>query len=134
MNTKENNKNIENEKQTALNGLSPDLIYACFKKKFNEATTRIIEESHPELNTSGLLIVSTKVGEDSYNILKSSFGYEDDILSTLTSVIIQYLDKLDVKTIEEKEQVLRNYLKFFITQAKEELFRNKDFEDEYDEE
>ena len=136
-----NNKDEQDETQVQLQGIDPTLIYALYKRALAENEKKIRESDDAEdvdINTLGLIFFAKRNNahgdlKSTFDMTLNSFGFEDDILSVLTLIVINTITN-GVDSKEEMSENIKNYLKFFISEAKRELFKKKDFEDEYDEE
>ena len=136
MEKKSNRKESTNlDEVVRMNIPMSDLLYCRFRKELLGSAEKL--ESQPESNitSSGIILLSTKFSELTYNMDTSSFGSLEDIINTLTFTLLKKLKDSTASDKKSREKVLITFMDFFVQEAKEEFFGDDDFEydDEYDE-
>ena len=136
MEKKSNRKESTNlDEVVRMNIPMSDLLYCRFRKELLGSAEKL--ESHPESNitSSGIILLSTKFSELTYNMDTSSFGSLEDIINTLTFTLLKKLKDSTASDKKSREKVLITFMDFFVQEAKEEFFGDDDFEydDGYDE-
>lgn len=136
MEKKSNRKESTNlDEVVRMNIPMSDLLYCRFRKELLGSAEKL--ESQPESNitSSGIILLSTKFSELTYNMDTSSFGSLEDIINTLTFTLLKKLKDSTASDKKSREKVLITFMDFFVQEAKEEFFGDDDFEydDGYDE-
>lgn len=83
-----------------------------------------------ELKSSGILIVSDELSNGKYAIKSTSFGSINNTINTLAHVLIDKLIKATPPEKDIREQVLENFIDYFISEATARFFDDVDAESE----
>lgn len=119
-----------NDKETVSMKYSvADLMYVhCFRSRYRATKNMLASNPEAKLLCSGIMIISDELENGTYDIRTSMFGSVNNIINTLSDVLIERL-KADAGTEQEnREQVLSAFMSYFYCRAKEQLF--KEYEDE----
>ena len=126
MEKNEQKKNHDTEKETV--GFSfplSDLLYTQgFRKRLEAARKTLEADPKAELKSSGILIVSDELSDGKYAIKSTSFGSINNTINTLAHVLIDKLIKATPPEKEVREQVLENFMDYFITEATARFFND----------
>lgn len=124
MDKNEQKKNHDIEKETV--GFSfplSDLLYTQgFRKRLEAARKKLEADPKAELTSSGILIVSDELSDGKYAIKSTSFGSINNTINTLAQVLIDKLIKATPPEKEAREQVLENFMDYFISEATARFF------------
>lgn len=124
MEKNEQKKNHDTEKKTV--GFSfplSDLLYTQgFRKRLEAARKTLEADPKAELTSSGILIVSDELSDGKYAIKSTSFGSINNTINTLAHVLIDKLKKATPPKKEVREQVLENFMDYFISEATARFF------------
>ena len=83
-----------------------------------------------ELKSSGILIVSDELSDGKYAVKSTSFGSINNTINTLAYVLIDKLIRGTPPKREVREQVLKNFMNYFISEAAARFFDDVDDESE----
>lgn len=136
MEKKSNRKESTNlEEVVRMNIPMSDLLYCRFRKELLGSAEKLESQQESNITSSGIILLSTKFSELTYNMDTSSFGSLEDIINTLTFTLLKKLKDSTASDKKSREKVLITFMDFFVQEAKEEFFGDDDFEydDEYDE-
>ena len=118
------------EETVSLNFYVADLMYIHgFRKRYKAAKSKLDVDPHARLLSTGILIVSDRLKEGQYAIQTSLFGSVNNVINTLTDVLIDRLKAGAGSDKANREQVLSEFIRFYY-KAEAELLE----EDEDDEE
>lgn len=124
MEKNEQKKNHDNEKETV--GFSfplSDLLYTQgFRKRLEAARMKLEADPKAELRSSGILIVSDELSDGKYAVKSTSFGSINNTINTLAHVLIDKLIRGTPPKREVREQVLENFMNYFISEATARFF------------
>lgn len=128
MEKNEQKKNHDNEKETV--GFSfplSDLLYTQgFRKRLEAARKTLEADPKAELTSSGILIVSDELSDGKYAVKSTSFGSINNTINTLAHVLIDKLIRGTPPKREVREQVLENFMNYFISEAAARFFDDVD--------
>ncbi len=126
MEKNEQKKNHDIEKETV--GFSfplSDLLYTQgFRKRLEAARKTLEADPKAELTSFGILIVSDELSDGKYAIKSTSFGSINNTINTLAHVLIDKLIKATPPEREVREQVLENFMDYFISEATARFFND----------
>ncbi len=81
-----------------------------------------------QLLCTGIMIISDELENGNYDIRASMFGSVENIINTLSDVLIERLKAGAGTEQEKREQVLSAFMNYFYCKAKEQFF--EEYEDE----
>lgn len=124
MEKNEQKKNHDTEKETVSFGFPiSDLLYTQgFRKRLEAARKTLESDPKAELTSSGILIVSDELSDGKYAVKSTSFGSINNTINTLAHVLIDKLIKATPPEKEVREQVLENFMDYFISEATSRFF------------
>ena len=119
-----------NDKETVSMKYSvSDLMYVhCFRNRYRATKRLLATNPEAQLLCTGIMIISDKYENGNYDIRTSMFGSVNNIINTLSDVLIERLKAGAGTEQENREQVLSAFMSYFYCRAKEQLF--KEYEDE----
>ena len=135
MNNNEHYNHYENGKEEIVSLSYPisDILYTqVYRKRLAAARLERKADPDAEINSAGILIVSDKLNKGEYAIKTTLFGSFDNIINTMSHVLIDKLTIAAPNDREDGEQMLTNFLNFFIGKAKAEFFKLYEDDEESD--
>ena len=119
-----------NDKETvSMKYTVADLMYVhCFRSRYRATKSMLASNPESKLLCSGIMIISDELEDGNYDIRTSMFGSVENIINTLSDVLIERLKAGAGTEQEKREQVLSAFMSYFYCRAKEQLF--KEYEDE----
>lgn len=132
MDKNEQKKNHDNEKETVSFSFPvSDLLYSQgFRKRLEAARVKLEADPKAELTSSGILIVSDELSDGKHAVKSTSFGSINNTINTLAHVLLDKLIKATPPEREVREQVLENFMNYFISEATARFFDDVDDEAE----
>ncbi len=120
----------ENDKETVSMKYSvSDLLYVhCFRNRYRATKRLLATNPEAQLLCTGIMIISDKLENGDYDMRTSMFGSIENIINTLSDVLIERLKAGAGTEQENEEQVLSAFMSYFYCRAKEQFF--KEYEDD----
>ena len=117
------------EEIVSLNFYVADLMYTHgFRNRYKAAKSKLDVDPHAKLLSTGILIVSDKLKEGQYAIQTSLFGSVNNVINTLTDVLIDRLKAGAGSEKANREKVFSEFMSFFYFKAEAELL--EEYEDD----
>ena len=120
----------ENDKETVSMKYSvSDLMYVhCFRNRYRATKRLLATNPEAQLLCTGIMIISDKLENGDYDMRTSMFGSVENIINTLSDVLIERLKAGAGTEQEKREQVLSAFMSYFYCKAKEQFF--EEYEDD----
>lgn len=120
----------ENDKETVSMKYSvSDLMYVhCFRNRYRATKRLLAMDPKAQLLCTGIMIISDKLENGDYDMRTSMFGSIENIINTLSDVLIERLKAGAGTEQEKREQVLSTFMSYFYCKAKEQFF--EEYEDD----
>lgn len=119
-----------NDKETVSMKYSlSDLMYVhCFRNRYRATKRLLATNPEAQLLCTGIMIISDKLENGDYDMRTSMFGSVENIINTLSDVLIERLKAGAGTEQEKREQVLSAFMSYFYCKAKEQFF--EEYEDD----
>lgn len=124
------NENDNANANVTINIPVSDIQYSLYRKELIETGKMLEIDPNACLSKCGIIIRSHQLDEFVYQMYKTTFGSQNNIINTLAYTLITILKNGAAGTEQEqKKNVLRSFLSFFESAAKEQFFGEEGFED-----
>ena len=119
-----------NDKETVCMKYSvSDFMYVhCFRNRYRATKRLLAMNPEAQLLCTGIMIISDKLENGDYDMRTSMFGSVENIINTLSDVLIERLKAGAGTEQEKREQVLSAFMSYFYCKAKEQFF--EEYEDD----
>lgn len=123
------NENDNANANVTINIPVSDIQYSLYRKELIETGKMLEIDPNACLSKCGIIIRSHQLDELVYQMYKTTFGSQNNIINTLAYTLITILKNGAGTEQEQKKNVLRSFLSFFESAAKEQFFGEEGFED-----
>ena len=123
------NRHGNDEETVSMKYSVSDLMYVhCFRNRYRATKRLLATNPEAQLLCTGIMIISDKLENGDYDKRTSMFGSIENIINTLSDVLIERLKAGAGTEQEKREQVLSAFMSYFYCRAKEQFF--EEYEDE----
>lgn len=123
------NGNKNDNANVTINIPISDIQYSLYRKELIETGKKLETDPNACLSKCGIIIRSHQLDEFVYQMHKTTFGSQNNIINTLAFTLITVLKNSAGTEKERKKNVLRSFLSFFESAAKEQFFGEEGFEE-----
>ena len=123
------NRHGNDEETVSMKYSVSDLMYVhCFRNRYRATKRLLATNPEAQLLCTGIMIISDKLENGDYDKRTSMFGSIENIINTLSDVLIERLKAGAGTEQEKREQVLSAFMSYFYCKAKEQFF--EEYEDD----